>query len=88
MNDKKRFVKYYTGRTKKRAIGIKDIETRKIYITLDENIRLLNELVDKNDKLKQNNIALMKLLENSVKYYSRAYSKLLDDVTELKEGIL
>ena len=57
---KKRFVERYAGRTIKRLIGIEDIETNRVCVTIEENIRLLNELndvreqlIDENEQLKQ-----------------------------------
>ena len=52
---KKRFVGRYTGRTIKKLIGIEDIETNKVCITIEENIQLLNELNDENEELKKEN---------------------------------
>lgn len=49
----KRFVGRYAGRTIKRLIGIEDIETNRVCVTIEENIRLLNELNDENEQLKQ-----------------------------------
>ena len=48
----KRFVERYAGRTIKKLIGIEDIETNRVCVTIEENIRLLNELNDENEQLK------------------------------------
>lgn len=50
---KKRFIERYAGRTIKRLIGIEDTETNRVCVTIEENIRLLNELNDENKQLKQ-----------------------------------
>ena len=60
----KRFVKYYAGRTKKRAIGIKDIETNRVYVTIEGNIHLLNELTDENKELKEENEQLKQQIKD------------------------
>lgn len=49
----KRFVGRYAGRNIKKLIGIEDIETNRVCVTIEENIRLLNELADENEQLKQ-----------------------------------
>lgn len=59
----KRFVKHYAGRTEKRAIGIKDIETNRVCVTIEENICLLNELADENKELKEENEQLKQQIE-------------------------
>lgn len=48
----KRFVGRYAGRNMKRLIGIEDIETNRVCVTIEENIRLLNELNDENEQCK------------------------------------
>ena len=49
----KRFIRRYAGGTIKKLIGIEDIETNRVCITIEENIQLLNELNDENEQLKQ-----------------------------------
>lgn len=56
----KRFVERYAGRTIKRLIGIEDIETNRVCVTIEENICLLNELADENKELKEENEQLKK----------------------------
>ena len=56
----KRFVRRYAGRTIKKLIGIEDIETNRVCVTIEENIRLLNELNDENEQLKDKNKELQK----------------------------
>ena len=48
----KRFIERYAGR---RLIGIEDIETNRVCVTIEENIRLLNELSDENKQLRKEN---------------------------------
>ena len=59
---KKRFVEHYAGRTLKRLIGIKDIETNRVCVTIEENTRLLNELNDVREQLIDENKQLKKEL--------------------------
>ena len=47
----KRFVGRYVGRNIKKLIGIEDIETNRVCVTIEENIRLLNELAEENQHL-------------------------------------
>ena len=49
----KRFVEAYAGKNIKKLIGIKDIETNRVCITIEENILLLNEVNEENEQLKQ-----------------------------------
>ena len=55
----KRFVGCYAGRTIKKLIGIEDIETNRVCVTIEENICLLNELADENKELKEENEQLI-----------------------------
>lgn len=59
----KRFVERYAGRTIKRLIGIEDIETNRVCVTIEENIRLLNELNDVREQLIDENRQLKKELK-------------------------
>ena len=72
----KRFVRRYAGRTIKKLIGIEDIETNRVCVTIEENIRLLNELNDENEQLKDKNKELMKLDENRKEYQRTLESKI------------
>lgn len=48
----KRFVGRCAGRNIKKLIGIEDIETNRVCVTIEENIRLLNELNNENEQLR------------------------------------
>ena len=61
---KKRFTERYAGRTRKSLIGIEDIETNRVCVTIEENIQLLNEINDENEKLKKQNNDLIKLIND------------------------
>ena len=61
---KKRFIRRYAGRKIRRLIGIEDIETNRVCVTIEENIQLLNEINDENEKLKKQNNDLIKLIND------------------------
>lgn len=71
----KRFVEHYAGRTIKRLIGIKDIETNRVCVTIEENIQLLNELHEENQSF-----------EIHSKWQGEKYSELLDSFTKMKKN--
>ena len=52
----KRFVEAYAGKNIKKLIGIKDIETNRVCVTIEENILLLNEVNEENEQLKSSNL--------------------------------
>ena len=82
----KRFVERYTGRNIKRLIGIEDIETNRVCVTIEENIRLLNELNDKNEQLKEHQRTLeakIVRLKDRVKTFEKHYS--LKDIERYKK---
>lgn len=60
----KRFVEKYVGRTNKKLIGIEDIETGRICVTIGDNIQLLNELNDLNQELYQFRLVYNALIFN------------------------
>lgn len=60
----KRFVGRYAGRTIKKLIGIEDIETNRVCVTIEENILLLNELNEEKEDWKHN--CLITTSENSI----------------------
>ena len=67
----KRFVGRYAGRNIKRLIGIEDIKTNRVCVTIEENIRLLNELADENEQLKQELAIYRKLIScSNCKYHN------------------
>lgn len=58
----KRFVGRYVGRNIKKLIGIEDIETNRVCVTIEENIRLLNELAEENQHLEYDNKRMVKFI--------------------------
>ena len=56
----KRFIERYAG---KRLIGIEDIETGKVCVTISENIKLLNELEEQKQSLEEENQVLKDTVE-------------------------
>lgn len=78
---KKRFVERYAGRTIKRLIGIEDIETNRVCVTIEENIRLLNELNDVREQLIDEN----KQLKHNNRMLSRKMSEVYTNYRLLKE---
>ena len=92
---KKRFVERYAGRTIKRLIGIEDIETNRVCVTIEENIRLLNELndvreqlIDENEKLKSKNRGLqseLQIFKEDVTRSNLQINKLVDENEQLKQ---
>jgi len=68
----KRFVERYAGRTIKKLIGIEDIETGRVCVTIEENIQLLNELNDENKELR--------LLVDSLKQQNKKFKGRLNDL--------
>ena len=92
---KKRFVERYAGRTIKRLIGIKDIETNRVCVTIEENTRLLNELndvreqlIDENEKLKSKNRGLqseLQIFKEDATHSNLQINKLADENEQLKQ---
>lgn len=86
----KRFVERYAGRTK-RLIGIEDIKTNRVCVTIEENIRLLNELNDENEQLKKRNQRqakrLAELYELMVKKDWESLTEIIDDFCSCEEQL-